>query len=143
MKSRLTKHLAVTVALSIQVIIFGGCTHLTSCAHPIETSNHLEDLAPDDPASLATGSSEQIREAAIADARADIAASRPRIAFTGGIGSWPVGVSEKYFKVVEPYPRVPLPTGCTSSWLREAAIYAEAYNKEILHYLISNNQQHL
>lgn len=142
MKSQLNRSLMVTVALGLNVIFFSGCTHLTSCGHPIETSNHPDSLTPDEPAVLASGILEQIRLAAIADAQADIAASRPRIAFTGGYASGPVGVPEKYFALVEPYPKVPLPTGCTSSWLREASIYAEAYNKEILPYLLSNQELH-
>jgi len=135
MKSRL-KYLTVIALFSLQAFLITGCAHSDRHQIGLETFHQREDLTPEAPVVLATGTEEQIRHAAILDARADIATRRLRIAFTGSIASWPVGVPEKYFKMVEPYPRVPLPTGCTSSWLREARIYAEAYNQEILPYLI-------
>ena len=102
----------------------------------------MEDLQPGGPAILATGSPEEIRQAAISDARDDIMAKRLRIAITGGIAAGPVGVPEKYLTAVQRYPTVPLPCGCTSSWLKEAGIYAEAYNREILPYLLNQNKLH-
>jgi len=138
MKSRL-KFSTVIVLTSLQMLIITGCADLNNgCLRPAETSNHMEDLTSDEPAILATRNPEQIREAAIADARTDIAARRLRIAFTGGIVSWPTGVPEKCFKTVASYPRVHLPSGCTSSWLTEATIYAEAYNQEMLPALIED-----
>jgi len=130
---RSNRYWAASMLLSGYVLVFTGCAHFTP-VHPaeLENSGRVEDLAPGEPVILATGTPEEIREAAIADARADIAAGRPRIAFTGGIASWPVGVPEKDFKLVKSCPRVPLPIGCTSPWLQQAAIYAAAYNREIL-----------
>ena len=130
---RSNRYLAVSMLLSGYVLFSAGCAHFTHMhSAELENPRHMEDLRSGEPAILATGTSKQIRETAIADARADIAAGRPRIAFTGGFASWPVGVPEKEFELVRPWPRVPLPTGCTSPWLQQAAIYAEAYNREIL-----------
>ena len=137
MKTRINRFLAALVTLSM-CIAFIGCAHLQKC----EISNQMEDLRPDQPAILATGTPEQIRQTAIADARADIAASRPRIAITGSIVTWPMGVPDKYLNLVAPYPKISLPCGCTSTWLKQAATYAEAYNQEILPYLLSQNEAH-
>lgn len=116
---------------------------LTGCQTPVNESgvyNHMESLQPGGPAILAMGSPEEIRQTAIADARADIAARKPRIAITGGFAAGPTGVPPKYFEMVRQYPAVPLPCGCTSVWLEEAAIYAEAYNLEILPHLLKQNE---
>jgi hypothetical protein len=137
MKMRLNRFLAALVTLSMG-ITFIGCAHLQKC----EISNHMEDLMPDQPAILATGTPEQIRQTAIADARADIAASRPRIAITGSIVTWPMGVPDKYLNLVSLYPKISLPCGCSSAWLGKAATYAEAYTPEILTYLLSQNEAH-
>jgi len=131
MKLRFNK--SVSTISGLHVLFLTGCVHFTSVNRAeLENSGHMEDLAPGEPAVLATGTPEQIRAAAVADARADIATGHLRIAFTGGIAAWPVGVPERDFELVKPYPRVPLPTGCTSSCLQQAAIYAEAYNGGIL-----------
>ncbi len=130
-------------ALSAIALAIFQIVSLTGCQTRVDESgvfNHISDLQPGGPAILATGRPEEIRQAAISDARADIAANRPRIAITGGIAAWPVGVPEKYFTIVQRYPTVPLPCGCTSSWLKEAGIYAEAYNHEILPYLLNQNK---
>ena len=89
------------------------------------------------PPVLKTGMPKDIRTAAIAAARGDIADGKPRIAFTGGFASWPIGLSADDFKLVKDLPRVPLPCGCTEPLLQQASIYAEAYNKEILPYIKS------
>jgi len=135
MKSRLNKYLKLTVASSICATFLTGCAHLQKCDIP----DDLGALPSGTPAILAIGTSDQIRQAAIADARTDVAARRPKIAITGGFAAWPVGVPEKYFQLVQSYPQVPLPCGCTSPWLQQAGIYAEAYNHEILPYLLSQN----
>lgn len=120
-------------------MLLSGCQ---TTVHESGDFNHISDLQPGSPAILATGSPEEIQQAAVSDARADIATERPRIAITGGIVAGPVGVPEKYLSIVQRYPTVPLPCGCTSSWLKEAGIYAEAYNREILPYLLSNAKVH-
>jgi hypothetical protein len=138
MKSRF-KALLMIVLPIFQIMLLSGCqTRFDESAD----FNHRSDLQPGGPAILATGSREEIRQGAISDARADIAAARPRIAITGGIAAWPVGVPAKYLDIVQRYPTVPLPCGCTSSWLKEAGIYAEAYNREILPYLLDDYKLH-
>jgi hypothetical protein len=97
---------------------------------------------PEGPSVLETGTEEEIRRLALTTARADIAAGKPRIAFTGGFASMAVGVPREHLALVEKLPRVPLPTGCTTSLLNQATIYAEAYNKEILPYIISEHELH-
>jgi hypothetical protein len=79
--------------------------------------------------------SKGIRATAIADAQADIAAGKPRVAYTGGFACWAVGVPPEDIELVKNLPRVPLPCGCTAPLLEPARIYAEAYNHEILLYL--------
>jgi hypothetical protein len=122
MKALLNKNASAISLFAFQIVFLTGCQ------------------TPYGPAILATGSPEEIRQQAIADARADIGASGPRIAITGGFAAWPTGVPEEYFKTVMRYPSVPLPCGCTSPWLKEAAIYAEAYNLEILPHLLKQNE---
>ena len=131
-----TKCVAIAV-LAVQIGFLTGCQTRVN-EHGV--FNHMSDLTPDEPAILATGNTEEIRKAAITDARADIGANKPKVAITGGIAAWPVGVPEKYFDLVERLPKVPLPAGCTSPMLREAGIYAEAYNGEILSYLLHKKE---
>lgn len=88
------------------------------------------------PSILQTGSATEIRSTAIANARADIAASKPRIAFTGGFACMAVGVPEEDRELIKNLPNVPLPCGCTEPCLEQAAVYAEAYNQEMLPYLL-------
>jgi hypothetical protein len=94
------------------------------------------------PAVLDYGNRQEIQAAAVADARTDIAAGKPRVAWTGGIASWAVGVPVEYIGLVKNLPNVPLPSGCTEPLLEQAAIYAKAYNTEVLPYLISQNEVH-
>jgi hypothetical protein len=138
MKSRF-KALFLIVLPIFQIILISGCQTRVDESGDFK---HMSELQSGGPAILATGSREEIKQAAILDARADIAANRPRIAITGGIAAWPVGVPEKYLTIVQRYPNVPLPCGCTSSWLKEAGIYAEAYNREILPYLLDDYKLH-
>jgi hypothetical protein len=139
MQARFNKY-AAAISLFVFQIAF-----LTGCRTPVGESgqfDHMGSLQSGAPAILATGSPEEIRQTAVADARADIAAHKPRIAITGGYAAWPTGVPPEYFEMVRRYPAVPLPCGCTSAWLKEAAIYAEAYNHQILPYLLNQNQVH-
>jgi hypothetical protein len=136
MKSRFNNYVTSIMTFCICSFLLTGCAHLETAE--TSTSSHLGDLMPGQPQILETGTPEEIRQVAIADARADIAAGKPRIAITGGIAAWPTGVSEKYFKLVLSYPRVDLPSGCTSPCLGQAATYAEAYNKEILPYILGH-----
>jgi hypothetical protein len=111
---------------------------LTGCA----TGTHDQGgWFPDGPAVLKTGSPEDIRSEAIATARADIAEGKPRVAWTGGIVAQPTGIPQEYFPLLSKLklPSVPLPSGCTHPLLQQAAIYAEAYNKEILPYILNSN----
>ena len=140
MKSQFIKGVTALAVLVFQIVSFTGCQ---SRGHEFGDFNHMSDLQPGGPAILATGSPEEIRQAAVSDARADIATERPRVATTGGIVTGPVGVPEKYLTIVQRYPVVPLPCGCTSSWLKEAGIYAEAYNREILPYLLDDYKHHM
>src|SRR5579864_8868039 len=116
-----------------------GCPSVQPCH--IQTASCNETLqrtaagSCDWPAILNIGMPREIRTTAINAARGDIKAGKPRIAFSGGIASWPVGVSIDDFNLVKNLPRVPLPCGCTEPLLQQAGIYAEAYNKEILPYL--------
>jgi hypothetical protein len=135
MKIKWNKARAMVVALAVQIGFVTGCQTGVNEQGVFNHPSHVY-LSPEWPAVLATGSDREIRTAAIATANADIAAGNPRVANTGGFASWPVGVPEKYFGLVEMFPKVPLPVGCTSPLLREAGIYAEAYNGEILSYLL-------
>jgi hypothetical protein len=92
------------------------------------------------PAILDNGSRREIQAAAVEAARADIAAGRPKVAWTGGFACWAVGVPIEHIGLVKNLPNIPLPCGCTEPLLEQAAIYAEAYNKEVLPYLISRNE---
>jgi len=92
------------------------------------------------PSILRTGSPREIRTAAKADARADIAAGEPRVAYTGGFACWAVGIPDECGELVKSLPKVPLPCGCSHPLLGSATIYAEAYNKEILPYLLNKNE---
>jgi hypothetical protein len=109
---------------------------VTSCSTP------FREASAAGPTILRAGSSREIRAAAIVDARADIAAGRPRIACTGGFASWPVGIPPEDFDLVKDLPKVPLPCGCTHPLLGPATIYAEAYNKEMFPYLLNKDQNH-
>jgi hypothetical protein len=88
------------------------------------------------PAVLDYRNRQEIQAAAVADARTDIAVGKPRAAWTGGIASWAVGVPVEYIGLLKNLPNVPLPSGCTEPLLEQASIYAEAYNGEILAYLL-------
>lgn len=95
---------------------------------------------PDGPAILRTGTLKEISDEATATARGDIASGRPRVAWTGGFASQPVGIPFDKWYLIKKLPTVPLPTGCTEPNLKEAAVYAEAYNKEILAYLLNKTE---
>jgi len=92
------------------------------------------------PAILENGSPAEIEAAAIIDARADIAANRPRVAITGGYVAWAVGIPNEQLHLVKQLPPVPLPSGCTSPRLAEAEVYARAYNQVILEHFLKPNQ---
>jgi hypothetical protein len=130
---------AILVAFSLLT----GCQFLEprpiKCDRFVSTS---EASARGWPAVLQNGDRQEIQAAAIEDARADIAAGKPRVAFTGGIVSWAVGIPPGDMDKIKNFATVPLPCGCTEPLLEQAAIYAEAYNKEILPYLITKNEFH-
>ena len=95
---------------------------------------------PTGPTILRTGSREQIQETAIADARADIATGKPRIAYTGGIVAEAVGVPSEHLHLMQGLPTLPLPSRCTDPLVGPASTYAETYNKEILNYLLNKTE---
>lgn len=98
---------------------------------------------PQWPAALLLDSSEQIRSAAAQDALRDIAAGKPRICFAGVGKVQAVGVPPEHLHLVADLPRVPLPTGVNSpqSPVIRAYVYAEAYNRQILQYLLQQQGQ--
>jgi len=96
----------------------------------------------DGPPILKTGTPEEIQRSAIAASQTDIAAGKPQIAFTGTIACMPIGVPPEHLALVEKLPRLSLPCGCATPLVREAIIYAEAYNKEILAHLLEANKTH-
>lgn len=98
------------------------------------TSEHT----PKGPPVLASGDDAQIRLAAVADARADIAAGHPRVAYAGTIGVWPVGIPDEHLHLVKNLSEVPLPNGCTDSLALRAQVYAKAYNEVILQFLLKH-----
>lgn len=93
------------------------------------------------PSILAAGTSEEIQAAAIAAARADLKASQPKVAHTGTIVAWPVGIPDEHLHLVKNLRQLSLPSGCTNPLAGAAHIYAEAYNKEILAYLLNKEKQ--
>jgi hypothetical protein len=128
-------------AAALALSLLTGCTFFEErpqkCDLPMPAR---EAQARGWPAVLDNGNRQEIQAAAIADAQADIAASRPRVAWTGGIASWAVGVPIEDIGLVKNLPNIPLPCGCTEPLLEQAAIYAEAYNKEVLPYLLHKNE---
>jgi hypothetical protein len=142
---------------ALQIAVFTGCkSGVSDAVITYGSDRQLQDAAlvlvatplylagvraPQGPAILKTGTPEEIRNSAITTARADIAAGKPRVAYTGGIASQAVGVPIENLTLVKKLPKVPLPSGCIDN-LEEATIYAEAYNKEVLPYLISRNEVH-
>lgn len=129
-------------AAALALSLLTGCTFFErpqKCDLPMPTR---EAHAREWPAVLDNGNRQEIQAAAIADAQADIAARRPRAAWTGGIACWAVGVPVENIDLVKNLPNIPLPCGCTEPLLGPAAIYAEAYNKEVLPYLLSRNEFH-
>jgi hypothetical protein len=64
-----------------------------------------------------------------------MAAGKPRVAVTGGFLCLAVGIPDEDLELTKNLPSVPLPCGCTADHLDQAAVYAEAYNEEILPYL--------
>jgi hypothetical protein len=127
------------LAIILILPLLTGCPSVQPChiqmASCDETIQRTAAGSRDWPAILNIGMPREIRTTAINAARGDIKAGKPRIAFTGGFASRPVGVSIDDFNLVKDLPRVPLPSGCTEPLLQQAGIYAEAYNKEILPYL--------
>ena len=107
---------------------------------PIVLTLHLLGVRTSEgPPILKTGSDAEIRADAVRAARADMAAGKPRVAFSGGIASWPIGIPQEHWHLVERLPKVPLPSGCTVPYLAQASVYAEAYNKEMLGYLLERH----
>jgi hypothetical protein len=140
----------------LALALLTGCqTNVNDALATYRTDSHLQDgvlliaTAPayllwirtaKGPEILRTGTPEEIRTSAAATARADIAAGKPRVAFTGSVASMPVGIPPEYFSLANKLPKVPLPSGCMATDLEQATIYAEAYNKEILPYLLTSNE---
>ena len=110
---------------------------LSILALPIAASLYMAGVRPPKgPPILATGSEAEIQAAGVADARADAAKGRPRVCHAGGYAAGPVGVPPEHLYLVKALPKVSLPVGCTAPFARQAVLYAEAYNKEILQHLL-------
>ena len=74
-----------------------------------------------------------------AEAERDIAAHKIKFCVWGGLAPQPVGVPDRYHRLVSRYPRVMVGHGCIVSDIaleQRQREYAVAYNTRMLHYLL-------
>jgi|GEM_PF-5671373 len=84
---------------------------------------------------LRNGSLEEIDTEARHCAHADIKAGKPQVCYAGGYAYYAMGVPPEAAHLVEDLPVIRLPGGCAHPLAREAMVFAEAYNIEVVQYL--------
>lgn len=88
---------------------------------------------------LSKASDSEIRRRAVAVAREDVAAGRPRVGWSGGYAIRRPNIPPDKEGLVNGLPALNLPTGCTDPLAMKGDIFASAYNAEIIKHLPLNS----